>query len=79
MYEDTAEKAARDFTASMIRHHKTQLASKDEEIRNAVIVKMVALVSLAFGIPPIRGESLDANEAMAKLKIALEILDGVSR
>lgn len=74
-----AEKAAQDFAGAMCRHHETLLANGDEEARDAVIIKLVAITALAFGIPPVAGEPLDVDDAIAKLKHALEVIAKVER
>jgi hypothetical protein len=62
------------FTEMMLAHHEVLLRGGDIETRDAVIVKMVALLALAFGIPPVEGQELDVDDCIAKLKHALTIL-----
>jgi hypothetical protein len=66
---------ASDLAALLVAHHREQLESDDEAIRAAVVVKTVALVSLAFGVPPTNFAPLDVDDELAKLKTALRVLE----
>lgn len=71
------EADAQEFASAMARHHRADLEYGDEETKNAVIVKMVALSSLAFGLSVTRDSGpwfLEVNETLKKLKIALRVL-----
>jgi hypothetical protein len=70
----TIEQLAADFSDGMIQHHKT-LMGHSIAGRDAVICKMVALLALAYGIPPTRDKPLDVQEAMVGLMIALSDID----
>jgi hypothetical protein len=70
------EQLAHGFADAMATHHEADLASGDERIRDAVIVKMVALTALAFGIPPTSDDDVvDVDKMMAKLRVALSMLE----
>jgi hypothetical protein len=58
------------LAANIFEHHKHQIHT---EIRDAIIVKTVALVSLCYGIPPSDdGEVETDQEICTKLLSALE-------
>lgn len=65
---------AEEFARAVLHHHQTLLTGSNKEIRDAVIVKSVALVALAFGIPPVPGEPLDTDDAIEKLRNALDVI-----
>jgi hypothetical protein len=73
------EQLASGFANAMITHHAADLVSPDEKVRDAVIVKMVALTALAFGIAPTDDGMLDVDDAMGRLRIALMALDSSHR
>jgi hypothetical protein len=68
------EDSARILTDDIIRRYRHVM--DDEEKRNAVVVKAVALIALAYGIPPIDYEPLDVNEVLRKLTLAEKVLTG---
>jgi hypothetical protein len=68
-----------EFVSDIMAHHAELLASGDEEARNAVIIKSVALLVLAFGIPAVEGEPVNAEEAFEKLRYALQVIDRKKR
>jgi hypothetical protein len=70
---------ARGFCDAMLDHHADELAYS-ETIRNAVIVKTVALTALAFGMPTTSDDGTETVDAiLAKLKAAIEILEEHAR
>ena len=69
-YDDAAQR----FVHDLMEFHADLLHSDDEEARNAVIIKGVALLVLAFGIPAVDGEPSDQAEALEKLAYALETI-----
>jgi hypothetical protein len=65
-----SEGIAGKFANMMVKHHKADLRSDDKELRNAIVVKTVALVVLAFDIPA-TDCGVDHEEALVKLRNAL--------
>ena len=77
---DGVEFAARVLVAGIREYHAKLWASGDEEARAAVIVKSVALLVLAFGMPTRDGdEEADQEEALERLTVALGILDACEK
>jgi len=64
------EKAAKAFAHAVLEHHK-DLLHGDEKVRDAVIRKSVALIALAFDIPPVKNEPLIYHDCLAVLIEAL--------
>jgi hypothetical protein len=72
---ETDDPDAQRLVGGLMRRHAKLLAGDDTDARNAVIIKMIALVALAFDIPPIRGEdNLDVDEVLEKLRRALTVI-----
>jgi hypothetical protein len=69
-----AEELAQQLADDIVAFHGDDLHSGGEKIKNAVIVKTVALVVLAFGIPAVPGEPVDIEDAITKLREALSII-----
>jgi hypothetical protein len=66
---------AKRFTRDMFDHHGALLKNGDIEIRDAVIVKAVALLALAFDIPPTsEDENVDVDATIEKLRHAMNVL-----
>ena len=62
------------FTDSICEHHAAAL-HENETLRDAVIIKMIALLTLAYDIPPTSDdETWNLDEVLAKLKRAIEVL-----
>jgi hypothetical protein len=74
MAKSIQEEFAQQFADDLVTFHDADLHGGDEERKNAVIVKSVALVALAFGIPAVAGEPLDIDEAITKLRESLSVL-----
>ena len=73
------EDYARTLTKNLIDYHDAQIRSGDERVRNAAIIKSVALVALAFDIPPTSDDpTIDYDDCLAKLRDAIEVLQDVS-
>jgi hypothetical protein len=68
------EQLLKQFTDALWEHHLPLLRQADDELRDAIVVKMVALTALAFGIEPTRGVPLDTDDAIAKLQQALAVI-----
>jgi hypothetical protein len=68
--DDLAQK----FAHLLMSFHRVALEGADKEVRDAVVVKAVALIALAFNIPAIRGEPVNIPEALTKLQAALAVL-----
>jgi len=68
------EQRARRLTHDIFAHHADDIAVGGEEIRNAVIVKSVALLVLTYGIAPTGDGNLDIEFAFLRLMDALAIL-----
>jgi len=69
-----AEEMGYEFSSLLVEHHRAILDGDDQDAKNAVVVKTVALIALAFGIPAVRDEPLDIPEALSKLTAALGVL-----
>lgn len=65
---------ARALVRDILDHHANLLNGGNIEARNAVIIKSVALLVLAFGIPAVDGEPSDQEEAFEKLEYALSVI-----
>lgn len=76
---DEVELAAKVLVRGIQEHHASLLATGDEDARNAVIVKSIALLVLAFGMPAREGEEADPVDALEKLAIALGIIDACEK
>ena len=64
------------FTDALCEHHLEQLraAADDDELRDAIVIKLTALTALAFDLPPTRGMPLDTDEALEKLRGAIAVI-----
>ena len=60
--------------ASMLAIYHGEELFGDEELRDAVIIKSVALCTLAFDIPAVKDEGIDYEEALEQLEGAVSIL-----
>jgi hypothetical protein len=65
---------AEHFVRNLMEHHADLLASGDIEVRDAIIIKSIALLVLAFDISAVDGEPPDQKEALEKLAYALEVI-----
>ena len=73
----TAADYARALTNDLADYHAEQLHG-DEHIRNMVIIKMVALVTLAFDIPPTSDDpTIDYDDCIDRLRGAIRVLQNV--
>jgi hypothetical protein len=72
--DDPRSRHAQQLVNGLMLHHAALLTGPDMEARNAVVVKMVALVALAFGIPPDDQDELDVDDAIDRLRIALDVI-----
>lgn len=70
---------AQQLVGSLMRHHAELLSRNDAEARAAVVVKMVALIALAFGIPPTENDGFDIDEIIEKLRGALAVIAAKER
>jgi hypothetical protein len=64
---------ASEFCLMMFRHHAKEL--RNPETSAAVIIKTMALMTLAFGIPPVEDERTDTDLTIKKLKLAMDVLE----
>lgn len=71
---DQIAKRAQRFTRDLMEHHDADLHDSEER-RNAVIIKSVALLVLAYDIPAVTGAELDVEDAIDKLRYALGVLE----
>jgi hypothetical protein len=71
---DIIDETARQLAQALVAHHADLMASGDIEAREAIIVKSVALLVLAFGIPAVDGEPADQEEALENLAWAIEVI-----
>jgi hypothetical protein len=61
------------LSSLLVAYHGLDLISGDEQLHDAVIVKSVALLALAFDIPPTDDdESVDIDDTLARLSFALK-------
>jgi hypothetical protein len=65
-------KAAKRLVADLMDHHRDIV--HDENVRDAVIVKSVALLVLAFDLPAMDGKPIDYDEAIRNLYSAVQII-----
>jgi hypothetical protein len=63
----------------LVTYHEVDLKSGDIELRDAVIVKMMALAALAYELPFSNEAPFDLEEALAKLRAALIVLEEKKR
>jgi hypothetical protein len=57
-------------------YHAEQLHGPDQDLREAIIVKTVALLALAFDIPPTANETdVDIDDTIDRLRDALYTID----
>jgi hypothetical protein len=61
-------------TAAILEYHLDIMKGGDAELRDAVIVKMTALVSLAFDLAPTPEAPVDVDDAINKLRCAMHVL-----
>jgi hypothetical protein len=71
---DTRTRDAQQLVGALMRHHAALLTGRDSEAYDAVVVKMVALIALAFGIPPADSEELDIDDVIERLRRALDVI-----
>jgi hypothetical protein len=73
---DIGENAARLLTDLLIMYHEKELHGDDEEARNAVVVKMIAMTAVAFDIPPNSSDTrvYDIDDTCDRLRAALKVL-----
>jgi hypothetical protein len=62
------------FVEILCQYHAALLRGQDQEVKSAVIIKMVALTALAFGIAPTEDAAVDIDEQLEKLRMALTII-----
>ena len=73
--DDLAVTGAQSLAQNVIAYHVNALKSGDRKLRDAVIVKSVALCALAFDIPPTRDETtFDVDEIVVRLKEAIKTI-----
>jgi len=68
---------ATQFAQLLIAFHTPEISSGDKEVYDAVMVKMIALTTLAFAMPATKDGILNYTEAMEKLTTALKVLEDV--
>ena len=73
MKADRREEFATQLSAMLVIYHGEELFG-DEELRDAVIIKSVALCTLAFDVPALKDERIDYEEALNELEGAVSIL-----
>jgi hypothetical protein len=78
MTEDQIAAAAHTLTENLLDYHADLLVS-DTDQRDAVIRKTIALVALAFDIPPTADGHFDIDEIIQKLRESLEVIAVVRR
>jgi len=71
MRSSTPEELAQELAAGLASFHAAELHGSDIELRNAVIVKTVALVGLAYEIPPTSDGDYDVPDMLMRLTSAL--------
>lgn len=63
---------------AVFEHHEALLIGNDDDAMEAVIVKAVALIAIAFGVSPTDTDEefriLDTDEALSKLRVALAVI-----
>jgi hypothetical protein len=70
------EETPETFLASaLINYHRSQLTSGNKALADAVMVKVVALLVLAFDAPAVRGGPVDYDDALAKLRAAINVIN----
>ena len=75
--EITVEQLAGELADGLLTYHLSIM--DDDEARNAVIIKSIALVALAYGIPPSHDEPFDIDETIEKLRYAMKIIQRKER
>ena len=70
--DDDAERA--EMLANDIMRRYADIMHIDDETRNAVIIKAIALIALAYGFPPVAGKPLDIDDVLTKLTQAEKVL-----
>jgi len=68
-----ANKAAQRFIRDILKYHADEITG-EETLRDAVIVKSMALSCLAYDLPPTDDSPWDMDEIMANLRKALLVL-----
>src|SRR5262245_24181527 len=69
----SVDKLARNLADGLADYHRNDLCGS-EELRNALIIKTVALLALAYDVPPINYKPLDTEEILNKLRDALRTI-----
>jgi hypothetical protein len=69
-----ANNFAQRFADDLVAYHKADLESGDLELRDAVVVKMMALSALAYDLE-IGDEPFDLEDVLLKLRAALIVLE----
>jgi hypothetical protein len=65
---------AQRFADDLITYHEAEIKSGDLELRDAVVVKIMALGALAYDLPISDETPLDLEEVIGKLRAALVVL-----
>ena len=73
MKADRRDEFATHLASMLVIYHGEELFG-DDELRDAVIIKSVALCTLAFDVPALKDEVLDYEEALEQLDGAVSIL-----
>jgi hypothetical protein len=68
---------ATQFAQLLVAFHTPEINSGDKEIHDAVLIKTIALTTLAFAMPATKDGILNYTEAMEKLATALEVLEDI--
>jgi hypothetical protein len=61
-------------TTAILEYHIDIVKGGNTELRDAAIVKMTALVSLAFDMAPTSEAPLDVDDTISKLRCAMHVL-----
>ena len=73
MKAERREEFATQLASMLAIYHGEELFA-DEELRDAVIIKSVALCTLAFDIPALKDERINYEDALDQLEGAVSIL-----
>lgn len=65
---------AQRFADDLITYHEADLKSGEIELRDAVVVKIMALGAIAYDLPISDETPLELEEVIAKLRAALIVL-----
>lgn len=64
-----------DLLVRMLRaHHDELYRHGSQEVKEAIILKCVCMLVLAFGLPAMRGQPVDYDEALEKLARAMMVI-----